>query len=60
VVTPRYPTKKPYSNIASNISKAFKGASFTGRKSAGARNAALEKEGKLFVQVLYPDNVFTA
>jgi hypothetical protein len=60
VVTPGSPTKKPYSAVASNLSKAFKGASFAGRKSTGARNAALEKEGKLFVQVLYPDNVFTA
>jgi hypothetical protein len=48
VVTPGSPTKKPYSAVASNFSKAFKGASFAGRKSIGARNAALEKEGKLF------------
>jgi hypothetical protein len=60
VVTPGSPTKKPYSAVASNISKAFKGASFAGRKSTGARNVELEKESKLFVQVLYPDNVFTA
>jgi hypothetical protein len=60
VVTPGFPTKNPYSAIGSNISKAFKGAAFAGRESTGARNVALEKEGKLFVQVLYPDNVFTA
>jgi hypothetical protein len=60
VVTPGSPTKQPYSAVASNISKAFKLASFAGRKSTGARNAALEKEGKLFVQVLSPDNVFTS
>jgi hypothetical protein len=60
VVIPESTTKKPYPAIASNLSKAFKGASFAGRKSNGARNAALEKEGKLFFQVLYPDNVFTA
>jgi CRISPR/Cas system endoribonuclease Cas6 (RAMP superfamily) len=52
VVTPGSSTKKPYSDVASNLSKAFKGD--------GARNAALEKEGKIFVQVPYPDNVFTA
>jgi hypothetical protein len=60
MVTPGYPTKKTYSTVASNLSKAFKCANFAGRKSSGARNAALEKEGKLFFQVLYPDNVFTA
>jgi hypothetical protein len=60
VVTPGYPTKNPDSPVASNLSKAFKGAASAGRKSTGARNVALEKEGKLFVQVLYPDNVFTA
>jgi hypothetical protein len=60
VVTPRYPTKKPYSDVASNISKAFKGAAFAVRKSIGARNVALEKEVELFFQVLYPDNAFTA
>jgi hypothetical protein len=59
VVTPGSPTKNPYSAVASNLSKAFKGAAFAGRKSTGAHNVALEKEGKLFVQVLYPDNVFT-
>jgi predicted YcjX-like family ATPase len=32
---------------------------FGGRKATGDRNAALEKEGKLFVQVMYPDNSFT-
>jgi hypothetical protein len=36
----------------------LKGASIAGKKSTGARNAALEKEGKLFLQFLYPDNVF--
>jgi hypothetical protein len=60
VVTPGSPTKKPYSAVASNLSKAFKGASFAGRTSTGARNVTLEKEGKLFVQVLYPGNVFTS
>jgi hypothetical protein len=60
VVNPVSPKKKPYSAVASNLSKAFKGAAFTGRKSTGARNVALENEGKLFVQVLYPENVFTA
>jgi hypothetical protein len=60
VVTPGSPTKKPYSAVASNLSKSFKGDSFAGRKSTGARNVALEKVGKLCVQVLYPDNVFTA
>jgi hypothetical protein len=60
LVTPRSTTKKPYSAVASNLSKAFKGAAFVGRKSTGARNVALEKQGKLFVKVLYPDNVFTA
>jgi hypothetical protein len=60
VVSPGYPTKKPYSAVASNLSKAFKGAAFAGRKStATARKLALDKEGKLFVQVLYPDNEFT-
>jgi hypothetical protein len=58
VVTHGSPTKKP-SGVASNISKAFKGASFIGRESTGARNAALEKEGNLFFQVLHPENVFT-
>jgi hypothetical protein len=53
-------TTKHYSAVASNILKAIKGDSFSGRKSTVARNAAVEKEGKLFVQVLYPDNVFTA
>jgi hypothetical protein len=43
VVTHGYPAKKPFSTVASNLSKAFKGASFAGRKSTGARNAALEK-----------------
>jgi hypothetical protein len=60
VVTPGSPTKKPYSAVASNLSKALKGASFAGRKSTDDLNAALEKEGKLFVQVLYPDSIFTA
>jgi hypothetical protein len=60
VVTPRSPSKKPYSAVESNLSKAFKGPSFAGIKSTGARNVALEKEGNLFVQVLYHDNVFTA
>jgi hypothetical protein len=60
VVTPGSPTKNPYSAVASNLSKAFKGAAFAGRKSTGARNVALEQEGNLFVQVLYPDNIFTA
>jgi hypothetical protein len=59
VVTPGSPTKNPYSAVASNLSKAFKGSSFAGRKSSGPHNAALEKEVKLFVQVLYSDNVFT-
>jgi hypothetical protein len=59
VVSPGSPTKNPYSAVASNLSKAFKGAAFAGRKSTGARNLALDKEGKLFVQVLYPDNEFT-
>jgi hypothetical protein len=54
MVTPGSPAKKPQSAVASNLSKAFKGASFAGIKSSGARNAALEKEGELFVQVLYP------
>jgi hypothetical protein len=45
--------------VASIFSKAFKGAAFAGRKSTGARNLALDKEGKLFFQVLYPDNEFT-
>jgi hypothetical protein len=58
--SPGSPTTKPDSAVASNLSKAFKGVSFAGRKSIGARNATLEKEGKLFVQVLYPDNVFNA
>jgi hypothetical protein len=49
MVTPRYPTKKPYSAVASNLSKALKGASFAGRKYTD-----------LFVQVLYPDNDFAA
>jgi hypothetical protein len=53
VVSPGSPTKKPYSAVASNIVKAFKGASFAGRKYAGDRNAALEKEVKLFFQVIY-------
>jgi hypothetical protein len=60
LVTPGSPTKKPYSPVASTHSNAFKGAAFAGRKSTSARNIALEKEGKLFVQVLYPENVFTA
>jgi hypothetical protein len=63
VVSPGSPTKKPYSAVASNLSnlsKAFKGAAFAGRKSTTtARNLALDKEGKLFVQVLYHDNEFT-
>jgi hypothetical protein len=59
VVTPGSTTKKPYSDVTSNLSKAFKVSSLAGRKSTGARNVALKKEGKLFVQVLYPDNVFT-
>jgi hypothetical protein len=59
VVSPGSPTKNPYSAVASNLSKAFKGAAFAGRKSTSARNLALDKEGKLFVQVLYPDNEFT-
>jgi hypothetical protein len=33
VVTPESTTNKPYSTVASNISKDFKGASFAGRKS---------------------------
>jgi hypothetical protein len=60
VFTPGSPTKKPYFAVASNLSKAFKGASFTERKYVCAHNMALEKGGKLFVQGLYPDNVFTA
>jgi hypothetical protein len=60
VVTPGSPTKNTYSTVASNLSKAFKGSAFAGRKSTGACNVALEKEGKLFVQFLYPDNLFTA
>jgi hypothetical protein len=60
VVTPGSPTKNPYSAVASILSKAFKVAAFAGRKSTGARNVALEKEGKLFVQVIHPDNVFSA
>jgi hypothetical protein len=60
VVTPGSPTKKPYSAVASSLSNAFKGAFFADRKSTGARYVALEKEGKLCVQVLYPDNLFTA
>jgi hypothetical protein len=60
VVTPGYSTKNPYSTLASSISKAFKGAAFVDRESTGAHNVALEKEGTLFVQVIYPDNVFTA
>jgi hypothetical protein len=60
VVTPRSPTNNPYSAVASNILNAFKGAAFAGRKSTGAHNVALEKEGKIFFQVLYPDNVFNA
>jgi hypothetical protein len=52
--------KKHYSAVASNLSKAFKGASFTERKSDGERNAALEKEGELFVHVLHSANYFTA
>jgi hypothetical protein len=59
VVTPGSPSKKPYSAVASNPSKAFKGSSFAGRKSTGDRNLALEKEGKLF-KVLYYDSYFTA
>jgi hypothetical protein len=59
VVTPGSPTKTPYSAIASNLSKAFKGTAFAGRRSTGARNVALENEGKLFIQVRYPDNGFT-
>jgi hypothetical protein len=59
VVSPGSPTKNPCSAVESNISKAFKGAAFAGRKSTGARNLAPDKEGKLFVQVLYPDNEFT-
>jgi hypothetical protein len=58
VVTSGSPTKKPHSDVASNLSNAFKGASFAGRKSTGDHNTALEKEGKLFVQFLYPDNAF--
>jgi hypothetical protein len=41
VITPGSPTKNPYSAVASNLSKAFKGASFAGIKSTGARNVAL-------------------
>jgi hypothetical protein len=37
---------------------AFKYASFSGRKYNGYHNAALEKKGKLWGQVLYPDNDF--
>jgi hypothetical protein len=59
VLTPGSPTKNLYSAVASNLSKSFKGANFAGRKSTGVCNVALEKEGKLCVQVLYPDNVFT-
>jgi hypothetical protein len=60
VVSPGSPTKKPYSAVASNLTKAFKGAALAGRKSTTtARYLALDKEGKLFVQVLYPDNEFT-
>jgi hypothetical protein len=60
VVTTGYPTNNPHSAVASNNAKAFKGTSFAGRKANVPRNAALEKEGKLFVQVLYPDHFFTA
>jgi hypothetical protein len=59
LVSPGFPTKKPYSDVASNLSTAFKGAAFAGRKSTTVHNLALDKEGKLFVQVLYPDNEFT-
>jgi hypothetical protein len=58
VVTLGYPIKKPYSDVACNISKAFKCASSAGRKTNGDRNAASEKEGELFVQVLCPDHSF--
>ena len=60
VVTPGSPTKKPYSASGSNLSKAFKGAAHAGKRTGVDRNAAMEKEGKIFVQVLYPDNVITA
>jgi hypothetical protein len=60
VVSTGSPTKNPYSAVASNLSKAFKGVAFTGRKyTTTARDLALDKEGKLFVQFLYPDNEFT-
>jgi hypothetical protein len=59
VVTTGSTTKNPYSAVASNLSKALKGDAFAVGKSTGTRNVALEKEGKLFVQVIYPDNVFT-
>jgi hypothetical protein len=60
VVSTGSPTKQPYFAVASNLPNAFKGAAFAGRKSTNtARNLALDKEGKLFVQVLYPDNEFT-
>jgi hypothetical protein len=59
VVSPGSPTKEQYSPVTSNLSRAFKGASFAERKSDGDRNAALEKEVKLCVQVLYPYIAFT-
>jgi hypothetical protein len=58
VVTPGSFTKNPHSAVALNLSKDFKGASFTGRKNAGACNASLKKEGNIFIQVIYPDNIF--
>jgi hypothetical protein len=59
MVNPGSPTKKPYSALACNLSKGFKGDYFAGRKTIGDRNAALDKEGKLCVQVLYPYHSFT-
>jgi hypothetical protein len=59
VVSSGSPTKNLYSSVASNISNAFKGAAFAGRKSTGDRNLALYKDGKLFVQSIYPENEFT-
>jgi hypothetical protein len=37
VVTPGYSTKKPYSAVAFNLSKAFKGSYFAGGKTTGDR-----------------------
>jgi hypothetical protein len=59
VVTPGSPTKKPHYCRIKSI-KGLQRCCLHRKKSTGARNAALEKEGKLFVQDLYPNNVFTA